>query len=101
LAYGLVKAAADGFGGHECEARLGVAWHGSEPLLIAGQDNLEYPYTDGSVPLDAYAPVETSIDVDTDEAGIKEQAREFATDCVNQGGLEHLSAFTDPDLRYS
>jgi hypothetical protein len=99
--FGLVKAAADHFGGHAYDVRLGVEWGGSERLLIAGQDNFGYAYTDGSVPLASYTPVEATVDTDTDEAGIKAQAVEFATDCVNQGGLQHLTAFTEPDPRYN
>ncbi|WP_205327651.1 helix-turn-helix domain-containing protein [Glycomyces sp. YM15] len=98
--FGLVKAAADHFGGHSYDVRLGVEWEGSERLLIAGQDNFGYAYTDGSVPLASYTPVEATVDTDTDEAGIKAQAIEFATDCVNQGGLQFLTAFTEPDPRY-
>ncbi|MCD0445841.1 ATP-binding protein [Glycomyces sp. A-F 0318] len=96
--FGLVKAAADRFGGYEYDVRLGIAWESAERLLMAGRDNFGYPYTDGSVPLAAYTPVEATVDTDTDEAGMKTQAREFATDCINQGGLEQLTAF-DPDAR--
>lgn len=98
--FGLVKAAADHFGGHAYDVRLGVEWEGSERLLIAGQDNFGYAYTDGSVLLASYTPVEATVNADTDEAGIKAQAVEFATDCVNQGGLQFLTAFTEPDSRY-
>jgi hypothetical protein len=30
--------------------------------------------------------VEATVNVDTDEAGVRSQALEFATDCLNQGG---------------
>lgn len=93
--FGLIKAAADQFGGHEYELRLGVEWEGSERLLIIEQNRYGQSYLTQSVPLARFHPVTGIVDASTDEDGIREQARGFATDCVNQGGIEHLNAFTE------
>jgi hypothetical protein len=99
--FGLIKTAADTFGGHEYDLRLGVEWRGGhEALHIIERDQRGHAYPGRSEPLPKFQPIEATINADTDEAGIREQAVEFAIDCVNQGGLEHLSAFTEIDQRY-
>lgn len=101
--YGLIKAAADRTGGREYDVRVGVAWEGGDRLLVLRQDNTwaNHLYSEGSLPLARFTPVDATIDAATDDAGIKEQAIALATDCVNQGGIQYPSAFTEPDPRYS
>ncbi|MEV3938730.1 ATP-binding protein [Glycomyces sp. NPDC049804] len=88
----LLKAVGDHMGGFEFDVRLGIDWDQGEALLIEALDFAGYRNEGVSQPLNRYAPVDATVTLQTDAEGFLQQTREFATDCINQGGVPELVA---------
>jgi hypothetical protein len=78
---GLVKAAGDRLGAAEYELILGLELEKPLELAIGTLDYHGHPYY---LPLETFAPIETTVSLQTDMEGFLQQTRELATDCVNQ-----------------
>ena len=79
-------------GGFEFDVRAGHRLGPEEALLIEALDFAGFRNEGLSQPLNRYAPVEATVTLQTDAEGFLQQTREFAIDCVNQGGVPELVA---------
>ncbi|GAB3237228.1 hypothetical protein GCM10027447_36210 [Glycomyces halotolerans] len=80
-------------GAMEYEVRIGLAWPQNYPLTFIplGEDSDLLDLT--NVPrIERFEPVEALIALDTGPDDVLQQVRDLATDCFNQGGVEHLVA---------
>lgn len=93
----LARAVARHFEIDEYESRIGVEWAGDEPIAILSQDTRGLAYAENSTPLASYAPVDTTLHTDVDDAAFYQQVAEVALDCVNQGGVSYLQIIHPPD----
>lgn len=92
-ALGLLRTVAGVTGSVEYETRIGLAPWGPQtrPTMIA--PNFDYgPWDDPTGDLDVFEPVDTTITLDNGPAGLLDQARQLAMDCINQGGIDQLMA---------
>lgn len=75
--------------------RLGIVCDTGALLHVVGIDGRQHAYPGWTVPLRSYRPVDATVRVNTAEENIVAQAREFATDCLNQAGLGQLMVFAN------
>lgn len=82
---GLLQATSAAVGTTEYTVRLGIEHGGAKLHMMQTHDD-----TRASVPVTKFIPVEASVSAGLPEKAFLSQAREIATDCVNQGGVESL-----------
>lgn len=87
---GLVRIVGQHIGSVDYEVRLGIEWTGQEPMIMQTIDNFGHPYTDVSIPMHRFTPVEETVEVGTDDERFLHQVRILIQDCVNQGGITNL-----------
>ena len=94
--FALIHAVSDALGTTDYEAKVGIEWQGSEPLIIQAVDITGYPFDTHSTPLARYTPVAASIRAGVDADEFLRQARDVATDVINQGGVNNLRVLRQP-----
>lgn len=84
-------------GAMEYDVRIGLAWPRNHPLtfLPLGPDSDLIDMEDAPR-IRRFDPVEALIALDAGPDDVLQQVRDLATDCVNQGGVEHLVALKRP-----
>lgn len=92
----LARTAAEATGNDEYDVRLGVEWAGEQPLTILTKDNIGFTYDGVSVPLHRYTPVETTVSAVESALDYFWHVRDFAQDCVNQGGVSSVLMIRPP-----
>ncbi|MGW4087014.1 AlbA family DNA-binding domain-containing protein [Streptomyces sp. NPDC004822] len=92
----LLRTTAQTTGDGEYDVRLGIEWTGEQPLTILPRDAMGFVYSDASIPLHRYTPVEATINAQASEADFHRYVHDFAQDCVNQGGISNLRLIERP-----
>jgi hypothetical protein len=57
---------------------------------IPQSSGTSHPYTDVSIPMHRFTPVEATVEVGTDDKRFLHQVRILVQDCVNQRGITNL-----------
>ena len=87
----LVRSVGARVGAVEYEVRIGLPWHGAEPLILYRHGAYGLDEFSGSVPIHRFVPVEATVEVrNGDDERFCQQVGELALDCINQGGVKFL-----------
>ncbi|MBB1254639.1 ATP-binding protein [Streptomyces sp. OF3] len=92
----LVRATAAATDNDEYDVRVGIDWHGEQPLTIFTRDNFGLGYGNVPIPLYRYAPVETTVDASASDSDFHQHVHDLAQDCVNQGGVSNVLLIQPP-----
>lgn len=92
----LLRATAEASDNDEYDLRVGIEWAGEEPLTILTVDNFGQTYSDVSIPLHRYTPVETTVNAGEPDLDYYQHVHELAQDCVNQGGISNVQMIQPP-----
>lgn len=92
----LIHAGHKVLGHKEYDMRIGIEWHGPDPLRILELGWDGHVYEGRSIPLRRYSPVTTTMTPAVSQADFQRQVRMLAEDCINQGGLTELIVVKEP-----
>jgi hypothetical protein len=76
-------------GSGEYEVRIGIEHGGPEQMIMQTADTHGFAFTDTSIPMHRFTPVEATVTAADDEQYFH-QVRALIQDCVNQGGITSL-----------
>ena len=86
---GLVLTVGLHVGSGEYEVRIGIEHGGPEQMIMQTADTHGFAFTDTSIPMHRFTPVEATATAADDEQYFH-QVRALIQDCVNQGGITNL-----------
>lgn len=94
--FALLRTAAEATGNDEYDVRLGIEWQGDGALTLLERDRTGSIQSWPPVPVHRFTPVDTTLNALAADADYLTRLRDFALDCVNQGGISRLQAVRDP-----
>jgi hypothetical protein len=87
---GLLRVVGERIGSVDFEVRIGIERTGPERMIMQTRDNMGGIYTEVSVPMLRYTPVEETVEASVDDESYMHQVHAIIQDCVNQGGVSNL-----------